>query len=1232
MVDADYTVLRVLAEHAQLAKSTVSNALSGKSVPTWRTTKFLLKTCDVEPDAEWYKIWEAAKDAEQSLDGSAADEPEQEHDAVVAQPPGVSIRPPTGNLPARVRGRDAILAHLTGLVAEPKPMLQVLHGLGGCGKTTIALETARMAREADCPVYWVSAAERGGLTAGMREIAREVGVPADELEQPWTGRAAVMDLLWRHLDAARWPWLLVVDNADEPDILAAPGANPGDGTGWVRPSRAGTTLLTSRVGRPEVWGSQAERHQIGVLADEDAADVLVDLAGHAGDRAQAQALAERLGGLPLALRSAGSYLGRTARGAGLLRGPARIATFAAYRQALGDLGTDLLDEGLPRPTETDRLERLHRVLISRTWEMNLDLLDSQGITEARPLMRLISCFAPAPLPAELLVQDEPGAPSVDDLERALEALVDLLLLAVPRSQGTDADVLTTSCVVVGHRLVLEATRSRLLKLPPAEQRSTWQAAARLITAAAEPAPESPANWNWWRLILPHVAALVAVVPDTDEDLLVEVLRAGLRGYAYMSFSGIAYGATAYGDLVLNRALVLPENHPVRLAARHRALLSGAASNDRMVREFTDILARQVAVLGPDDPDTLITDHQLAGVLSETQGKSVGLREMGRVAARRSELFGPADPYTLVSQSELVSILFALDRWGEAEELLRAVVNDCRRLLGESDHYTIMWTTRLARALIRRGAPDADLEQVLQGYDRRATPPAARIEVADVMGLLGRLPEAEREYREILDRLRTAGLEGTDQFRTTLRSLARNLIDQGREADGLELHARAVESAGDLGVALRFDHAVLQWDTKRADQAEQGFRALLAEAAVVAAGDPWWELEIRENLTSMFMRQNRNVAAEREARLVVEQSEQAFGSAHWRTRTALWNHARCLERVSRPRAALAVYRACVRAELQVLPADDRDLLISRVKIIRLQVGLAEIGVEQALAEFSAIAWGEKSQLRETQHRQLVVAIAHAHKRAGDPEAAVRCLVELETQYRERGTTGADSLRKLLWDFVLLLEDLDRPAEALVKCRAYQDLLSTLPERKANSELLAARRTVGLQLELGEISHEEGIRQYESLLAGYIDEFGPFGNAVLQLRRRIAQLRVDVDRAERELRELVEICRERFAPEDTASRAVSWHLTVFLMDHERFEEALVVLEECHATWLAGLEDAKHVDILRARQRLILCRSRLGLLDAGAAAAEYQELLVDLVAAGAEVAKTADKVREALRELDE
>lgn len=135
-------------------------------------------------------------------------------------------------------------------------------------------------------------------------------------------------------------------------------------------------------------------------------DVLIDLCGHAGDRGEARALAERLGGLPLALRSAGTYLGRTSRGGGLLcreaGRPARAATFDAYRQALGDSALDLLDEGVPHLNDVERLEQRHRGLVSRTWEMGLDLLEAQGHVHARALMRLMSCFASAPLPADLL--------------------------------------------------------------------------------------------------------------------------------------------------------------------------------------------------------------------------------------------------------------------------------------------------------------------------------------------------------------------------------------------------------------------------------------------------------------------------------------------------------------------------------------------------------------------------------------------------------------------------------------------------------------------------------------------------------------------------------------------------------------------------------------------------------------------------------------------------------------
>jgi len=76
-------------------------------------------------------------------------------------------------------------------------------------------------------------------------------------------------------------------------------------------------------------------------------------------------------------------------------------SFAAYQSSLdqrlveppmSDRGSDNTGEN-PRP-------------LAKTWEMSLDLLTRQGYDLARPLLRLIACFAAAPLPYRRLIRPE----------------------------------------------------------------------------------------------------------------------------------------------------------------------------------------------------------------------------------------------------------------------------------------------------------------------------------------------------------------------------------------------------------------------------------------------------------------------------------------------------------------------------------------------------------------------------------------------------------------------------------------------------------------------------------------------------------------------------------------------------------------------------------------------------------------------------------------------------------
>jgi hypothetical protein len=119
-------------------------------------------------------------------------------------------------------GAGALLAEL----ADDRGGVRVVHGLGGCGKTRLALEAAFEAQQSGAQVWWISAADPGGLAAGMRALVRRLGATAAELQH---GDAA--DLIWQRLVSRRESWLLVLDNADDPLVLAGAGGSVAEGRG-----------------------------------------------------------------------------------------------------------------------------------------------------------------------------------------------------------------------------------------------------------------------------------------------------------------------------------------------------------------------------------------------------------------------------------------------------------------------------------------------------------------------------------------------------------------------------------------------------------------------------------------------------------------------------------------------------------------------------------------------------------------------------------------------------------------------------------------------------------------------------------------------------------------------------------------------------------------------------------------------------------------------------------------
>jgi CRP-like cAMP-binding protein/tetratricopeptide (TPR) repeat protein len=872
------------------------------------------------------------------------------------------VAAPLGRLPAEVRGRDGLIDELRRAL-RPYPWRAsrafVIAGMGGLGKSTIALEATRMARSRGYRVWWVGAADTALLAGGMLEVLRELRAPESVMAPVREGAPTAPERAWEFLNGdhlADRRWLLVFDGADDPAVLAGPDATtPADGTGWLRTDPSGMVIVTTRNRDPQVWGTQVILRELKPLDEEAGAEVLRDLAPEVADPAGAEArsLSRRLGGLPLALHLAGTYLGSSF---------ARWSSFAAYHDAL---------DSVELPTALDDIEGPGadtRTTLQRTWDLSLDTLAVQGRPQARQLLLVLSCFAPAtPIPARLL-QPRPLAgllaSYVDDYDdvlrlvrRGLQGLRHTGLIEVSGGDGPGG-----LNAVTMHPVVADVNRRRLSALGAVEQAAVQATAAGLLEEGADGLEAArPADWPAWRLLVPHVnAALDLLAADLDPAVLARLLTVS----AACTEALLGGGRRAAGEKLAQASVVaaayLSRDDPAAMTARGQLALTlirrGSIGEAEMI--YRDLLADRRRVLGDTHPDTLATRHDLAAAIG-LQGRFGQAEQLYRELLDDDyRLLGPDHRHTLAARHNLARMIGRQGRYAEAEEVCREVLADQRRLLGDTHLDTLATRHSLARIVGMAGRYAEAEEMYRQVLDERRQilgndhpdTLSTRHRLARMIGLQGRYAEAEELCREILDdRRRLLGEDHPDNLATTHR-LARMLGLQGRYADAEPLFRQVLaarrRTLGDEHpdtLATRHRLAWLIGRQGRYAEAMEMVSQVLGGRRNTLGDEHPDTLAARETLAWLTALRGRLGEADELCRDVLATRLRVLGADHPDTLTSRTSLAWLTELKGLDNVAEGQYRDVLAGRQATLGAGHPDTLASRQDVARM------IGLQNRLAE-------------------------------------------------------------------------------------------------------------------------------------------------------------------------------------------------------------------------------------------------------------------------------------------
>ncbi|PVG00686.1 hypothetical protein CPB86DRAFT_729099, partial [Serendipita vermifera] len=585
-------------------------------------------------------------------------------------------------------GRQDILGQLHETHAQKPspegdyPIISVLTGLGGSGKTQVALQFTKQVetRIPDLLVFFVDASSADRIKEDYQAIIRSRSI-------------AHRSSTWEH--ALQWlattdtPWLIIADNADDPSMDLHP---------FVPRSHRNHFIITSRnVNRALMARTRAHAHHVQELATDDSVDLLLKVSGYDPtdvNGEHAMAIVKALGHLPLATVQAAGYIHNH-------------KCLSSYLKLFNESREKLLAQ------KVMELPHGYNLSVATTLEMSFNKLPLQS----KQALCIFSHLHNTSISHKIIETAAwnkffyaAGKASDADMEKLNQIRAEsdaLLKIFCPGERWSDVEFhgIIEPCLQYS---LLQTTTSEndqrfysmhilvqswlQIQPTPTGQHSPSSLARRMLLAVVQEG--SPyQHFELHQMLRPHFGAFSGQPLDiaTDNALGFHVLR------DTGSYAASMIHMEAYMALVNRKMKILGPEHPDTLASMNSLAWSykrlGEYRKSRELNEET--LALRKKTLGPKHPGTLSSMSNLAldySNLGEHE-KSRGLNE--EILALSRDLLGPEHPDTLIYMGHLAWNYVDLGEYDKAQKLGQELLELCQKVTGLEHPQTLVAMSLLA---------------------------------------------------------------------------------------------------------------------------------------------------------------------------------------------------------------------------------------------------------------------------------------------------------------------------------------------------------------------------------------------------------------------------------------------------------------------------------------------------------------------------------------------------------